>query len=40
MLSEAGAKLFIQDRLKVTISWNIEVDKISAGADRVLSEFV
>lgn len=28
MLSEAEAKLFIQDRLKVAVSWNIEVDKI------------
>lgn len=40
MLLEAEAKLFIQDRLKVTVAWNIEVDKISAGAGRILSEFV
>lgn len=40
MLLEAEAKLFIQDRLKVTVSWNIDIDKISAGSERILSEFV
>lgn len=39
-LLEAEAELFVQDRLKVTVSLNIDVDKISAGAERILSEFV
>lgn len=41
MLLEVETELIIQDGLEVTISWKTgEVDKTSAGAERILSEFI
>lgn len=41
MFSEAETKLIIQDRLEGTISWKTcEADKISTGAEKILSELV